>query len=100
MERSAGDASAWPAADLISPGATNAGAVLRTFDLLKVNCEDIRREPLEDRKRPRRPSCGSRTTASPSMSISAATARLPTCAADTPPPVWAEAAGSGGEAAE
>jgi bifunctional non-homologous end joining protein LigD len=37
--------------DLIRGHATNAGAVLCAFDLLEVNGEDLRREPLEDRKR-------------------------------------------------
>jgi bifunctional non-homologous end joining protein LigD len=37
--------------DLIRGHATNAGAVLCAFDLLEVNGEDIRREPIEDRKR-------------------------------------------------
>jgi ATP-dependent DNA ligase len=37
--------------DLIRGHATNAGAVLCAFNLLEVNGEDIRREPLEDRKR-------------------------------------------------
>jgi len=35
----------------ISGHVTNAGAVLCAFDLLEVNGEDIRREPIEDRKR-------------------------------------------------
>ena len=37
--------------DLIRGYATNAGAVLCAFDLLEVNGEDIRRQPIEDRKR-------------------------------------------------
>jgi ATP-dependent DNA ligase len=37
--------------DLIRGHATNARAVLCAFDLLEVNGEDIRREPIEDRKR-------------------------------------------------
>jgi bifunctional non-homologous end joining protein LigD len=37
--------------DLIRGHATNAGAVLCAFDLLEVNGEDLRHEPLEDRKR-------------------------------------------------
>ena len=37
--------------DLIRGHATNAGAVLCAFDLLEVNGEDIRGEPIEDRKR-------------------------------------------------
>ena len=37
--------------DLIRGHATNAGAVLCAFDLLEVNGEDLRREPIEDRKR-------------------------------------------------
>jgi bifunctional non-homologous end joining protein LigD len=37
--------------DLIRGHATNAGAVLCAFDLLEVNGEDLRREPLEERKR-------------------------------------------------
>ncbi len=37
--------------DLIRGHATNAGAVLCAFDLLEVNGEDVRREPIEDRKR-------------------------------------------------
>ena len=37
--------------DLIRGHATNAGAILCAFDLLEVNGEDIRREPIEDRKR-------------------------------------------------
>jgi bifunctional non-homologous end joining protein LigD len=37
--------------DLIRGHATNAGAVLCAFDLLEVNGDDIRREPIEDRKR-------------------------------------------------
>jgi len=37
--------------DLIRGHATNAGAILCAFDLLEVNDEDIRREPIEDRKR-------------------------------------------------
>jgi bifunctional non-homologous end joining protein LigD len=39
--------------DLIRGHATNAGAVLCAFDLLEVNGEDLRREPIEDRKRRR-----------------------------------------------
>jgi ATP-dependent DNA ligase len=45
--------------DLIRGHGTNARAILCAFDLLEVNGEDIRREPIEDRKR-----CGCRTTAS------------------------------------
>jgi bifunctional non-homologous end joining protein LigD len=37
--------------DLIRGHATNASAILCAFDLLEVNGEDIRREPIEDRKR-------------------------------------------------
>jgi bifunctional non-homologous end joining protein LigD len=37
--------------DLIRGYATNAGAVLCAFDLLEVNGEYLRRQPLEDRKR-------------------------------------------------
>ena len=37
--------------DLIRGHATNARAILCAFDLLEVNGEDIRREPIEDRKR-------------------------------------------------
>ena len=37
--------------DLIRGHSTNAGAVLCAFDLLEVNGEDLRREPIEDRKR-------------------------------------------------
>jgi ATP-dependent DNA ligase len=37
--------------DLIRGRATNARAILCAFDLLEVNGEDIRREPIEDRKR-------------------------------------------------
>jgi bifunctional non-homologous end joining protein LigD len=37
--------------DLIRGHGTNAGAVLCAFDLLEVNGEDVRREPIEDRKR-------------------------------------------------
>ena len=37
--------------DLIRSHRTNAVAVLCAFDLLEVNGEDVRREPLEDRKR-------------------------------------------------
>jgi bifunctional non-homologous end joining protein LigD len=37
--------------DLIRGHATNAGAILCAFDLLEVNGQDIRREPIEDRKR-------------------------------------------------
>jgi bifunctional non-homologous end joining protein LigD len=37
--------------DLIRSHRSNAVAVLRAFDLLEVNGEDIRREPIEDRKR-------------------------------------------------
>jgi bifunctional non-homologous end joining protein LigD len=37
--------------DLIRGHATNARAVLCAFDLLEVNGEDVRREPIEDRKR-------------------------------------------------
>jgi bifunctional non-homologous end joining protein LigD len=37
--------------DLIRGDSTNAGAILCAFDLLEVNGEDIRREPIEDRKR-------------------------------------------------
>ena len=37
--------------DLIRGHTTNARAVLCAFDLLEVNGEDIRREPIEDRKR-------------------------------------------------
>src|SRR4029077_12917252 len=36
--------------DLIRGHATNARAILCAFDLLEVNGEDIRREPIEDRK--------------------------------------------------
>ena len=36
---------------LIRGHATNARAILCAFDLLEVNGEDIRREPIEDRKR-------------------------------------------------
>jgi bifunctional non-homologous end joining protein LigD len=37
--------------DLIRDHATNARAILCAFDLLEVNGDDIRREPIEDRKR-------------------------------------------------
>jgi bifunctional non-homologous end joining protein LigD len=37
--------------ELIRGHGTNAGAVLCAFDLLVVNGEDVRREPIEDRKR-------------------------------------------------
>jgi bifunctional non-homologous end joining protein LigD len=37
--------------DLIRSHRSNAVAVLCAFDLLEVNGEDIRREPIEDRKR-------------------------------------------------
>jgi bifunctional non-homologous end joining protein LigD len=37
--------------NLIRGHATNARAILCAFDLLEVNGEDIRREPIEDRKR-------------------------------------------------
>jgi bifunctional non-homologous end joining protein LigD len=37
--------------DLIRGHGSNASAVLCAFDLLEVNGEDIRREPIEDRKR-------------------------------------------------
>jgi bifunctional non-homologous end joining protein LigD len=37
--------------DLIRSHRSNAVAVLCAFDLLEVNGEDVRREPLEDRKR-------------------------------------------------
>jgi bifunctional non-homologous end joining protein LigD len=37
--------------DLIRRHGTNARAILCAFDLLEVNGEDIRREPIEDRKR-------------------------------------------------
>jgi bifunctional non-homologous end joining protein LigD len=37
--------------DLVRGHATNARAILCAFDLLDVNGEDIRREPIEDRKR-------------------------------------------------
>ena len=37
--------------DLVSGHGTNARAILCGFDLLEVNGEDIRREPIEDRKR-------------------------------------------------
>ena len=37
--------------DLIRGHGTNAGAVLCAFDLLEVNGDDLRREPIEDRKR-------------------------------------------------
>ena len=37
--------------DLIRGHGTNAQAILCAFDLLEINGEDIRREPLEDRKR-------------------------------------------------
>jgi bifunctional non-homologous end joining protein LigD len=40
-----------PVFDLIRGHATDAGAVLCAFDLLEVNGEDVRREPIEDRKR-------------------------------------------------
>jgi ATP-dependent DNA ligase len=37
--------------DLIRGYATNAGAALCAFDLLEVNGEVVRREPIEERKR-------------------------------------------------
>ena len=37
--------------DLIRGHGTNARTILFAFDLLEVNGEDIRREPIEDRKR-------------------------------------------------
>ena len=37
--------------DLIRGHGTSARAILCAFDLLEVNGEDIRREPIEDRKR-------------------------------------------------
>jgi bifunctional non-homologous end joining protein LigD len=37
--------------DLVRGHGTNARAILCAFDLLEVNGEDIRREPIEDRKR-------------------------------------------------
>jgi bifunctional non-homologous end joining protein LigD len=37
--------------ELIRSHRSNAAAVLCAFDLLEVNGEDIRREPIEDRKR-------------------------------------------------
>jgi bifunctional non-homologous end joining protein LigD len=37
--------------DLIRGYATNASPILSAFDLLEVNGEDIRREPIENRKR-------------------------------------------------
>jgi bifunctional non-homologous end joining protein LigD len=37
--------------DLIRSHRSNAIAVLSAFDLLEVNGEDVRREPIEDRKR-------------------------------------------------
>ena len=37
--------------DLIRGHGTSARAILCAFDLLEVNAEDIRREPIEDRKR-------------------------------------------------
>jgi ATP-dependent DNA ligase len=37
--------------DLIRGHCTNAGAILCAFDLLEVNGEDIRTEPIEERKR-------------------------------------------------
>jgi ATP-dependent DNA ligase len=37
--------------DLVRGHGTNARAILCVFDLLEVNGEDIRREPIEDRKR-------------------------------------------------
>ena len=37
--------------DLIRGHGTNARAILCAFDLIEVNGEDIRREPIEDRKR-------------------------------------------------
>jgi bifunctional non-homologous end joining protein LigD len=37
--------------DRIRGHGTNAGAILCAFDLLEVNGEDIRREPIEERKR-------------------------------------------------
>jgi hypothetical protein len=37
--------------DLIRGHVTNARAILCAFDLLELNGEDIRREPIEDRKR-------------------------------------------------
>jgi ATP-dependent DNA ligase len=64
-----------PVFDLIRSHATNAGAVLCAFDLLEVNGEDIRREPIEDRKRRLLAWCGFHTTAFQSMKLSAATAR-------------------------
>ena len=61
--------------DLIRGHATNAGAVLCAFDLLEVNGEDIRREPIEDRKRRLAGLLRRRTTASRSTSTSVATVR-------------------------
>jgi len=37
--------------DLIRGHGTNARTILFAFDLLEVNGEDIRREPIKDRKR-------------------------------------------------
>ena len=41
----------WPCSISSAAIATNASAILCAFDLLEVNGEDIRREPIEDRKR-------------------------------------------------
>jgi ATP-dependent DNA ligase len=45
--------------DLIRGHASNARAILCAFDLLEVNGKDIRREPIEERKPPRRTSTAS-----------------------------------------
>jgi len=64
--------------ELIRSHRSNAAAVLCAFDLLEVNGEDIRREPIEDRSAGS-PACfGSRMTVSPPMSTSAVTARRST----------------------
>jgi bifunctional non-homologous end joining protein LigD len=61
--------------DLIRDHGTNARAILCAFDLLEVNGEDIRRQPIEDRKRRLAGLLRLRHDASPSTSTSAATAR-------------------------
>jgi ATP dependent DNA ligase domain len=64
--------------DLIRGHGANARAILCAFDLLEVNGEDIRREPIEDASADWRGSCGRRTTALRSMRYSPVTARRST----------------------
>jgi bifunctional non-homologous end joining protein LigD len=61
--------------ELIRSHRTNAAAVLCAFDLLEVNGEDVRHEPIRTASAGWPACCGCRTTVSPSMSTSAAMAR-------------------------